>query len=232
MDENPPPLAPPDPAEAIRMLAGLSAGALVGFLLGVFFQKPLPADWARELEFWHRLSQALGGAAAGGLFGFEFAGLVTELKVPQLRSTISNSAPPLPWWSVRGRISRSSYWGRFFVLVAAGCAIGLVGPILQLILSATHGGELRGSTEVACALVNAPATLFGGCLMIAVTFRRLHDLGRPGWIAVGLNVVTWVFSFGGTVILAVLAALQIVFFVTLGCLPGKPGANQFGEWEQ
>jgi uncharacterized membrane protein YhaH (DUF805 family) len=48
---------------------------------------------------------------------------------------------------------------------------------------------------------------------IAITVRRLHDLGLSKWLAL-LNFVPYV---------------NFVFEIVIGCIPAKPGPNEYGE---
>ena len=64
---------------------------------------------------------------------------------------------------------------------------------------------------------------------------RLHDLGRSGWWQLALYLlmivgVVAVLAAGGSVELAVLAvvAIQLIFTIVLGAMPGQPDANRFG----
>jgi uncharacterized membrane protein YhaH (DUF805 family) len=109
---------------------------------------------------------------------------------------------------IAGRARRREYWLWITPLLLAATALELlVSPFASLLV--------------------APPLL---CAMI----RRLHDLGRSGWFAPIINVVTNALSFvlvlvigaeGGTLLafLCYLAALAV-----LGALPGEARVNEYG----
>ncbi len=109
---------------------------------------------------------------------------------------------------IAGRARRREYWlwaGAFLVLTFV---LAVVAP----------GSEL---------LAAIPITLF--------MIRRLHDLGRSGWIAILINFIT---NFVGRVEAFIApppadsgivgAGIFMIAFVVLGVLPGQKGHNRFG----
>ena len=75
-----------------------------------------------------------------------------------------------------------------------------------------------------------------GVAMIWLFTARLHDIGRSGWWQAGLYAVQLAVVAAGAVSgeaalnLMTLAgiALQLVFTVVLGAIPGQAGPNRFG----
>jgi uncharacterized membrane protein YhaH (DUF805 family) len=114
------------------------------------------------------------------------------------------------WWA-KGRINRTSYWAFVVALVAIAAALRWA------------SGKQTGISEV---------------FLLAITVPRLHDIGRSGWWAGGVILA----EIGLAVIVAAtlpkemaLGALGLfvlfiaILMIVLGCLPGDPEANQFGE---
>ena len=97
-----------------------------------------------------------------------------------------------------GRARRSEFW--FFVLFSgiAGAAIGI---IFSLILGEKIGTTLSSAWELA---VLVPT--------LAVTWRRLHDIGKSG---------AWYFIF----LVPVVGAIILLVWV---CKDSQPGDNRYG----
>ncbi|MBC7767262.1 MAG: DUF805 domain-containing protein [Phycisphaerales bacterium] len=67
---------------------------------------------------------------------------------------------------------------------------------------------------------------------ISVTSRRLHDIGKSGWIAaalVGSTVIGMVLSSDASVIGPLISLAAIAAAIVVGVLPSSPGANQYGQ---
>jgi uncharacterized membrane protein YhaH (DUF805 family) len=111
------------------------------------------------------------------------------------------------WFS--GRANRKEYWL-------------FVGPLFGLVI----GLGIFGMT--ALSLVASVPILF-------FWIRRLHDLGRTGWWAPGINAFTNALAFGlGLAIPGGVGALlgllvYVAAIITLGSLPGQPRTNEFGS---
>ena len=112
-----------------------------------------------------------------------------------------------------GRASRSEYWWFVLVFVPAFVVTDFVREIAWLIVT------------LAFILPYA-----------AVSFRRLHDVGRSGWwfwmpVAVGTFGDILVWRYGGVVALTslLLALASSVIMVYWLVLPGEAEANRFGK---
>ena len=112
---------------------------------------------------------------------------------------------------MRGRINRAVYWLIVCVAIAMYVVIDLVAR------------KPTGVSEVVLVFLCVP---------------RLHDIGRSGWL------VLWpiLFEVGGAIAAFTLlplatatAAMGVVVLVIatlliwLGCIPGQPTANKFGD---
>jgi uncharacterized membrane protein YhaH (DUF805 family) len=134
---------------------------------------------------------------------------------------VAQQPTPIQWWLspwkryalFEGRASRSEFWwftlGQCVFPFAITVAIGvIVSPLFWL--------EAR-------ILVRIVFTIFGLTLLlfpfasilpsIAVTARRLHDIGQSGW----LQLIEFIPIPGGIVIWVLCA------------LPSQPHANQYGD---
>jgi uncharacterized membrane protein YhaH (DUF805 family) len=96
-----------------------------------------------------------------------------------------------------GRARRTEYWTFFLVSLIISSMLALISLVIgdeNTILSSLYGLAVLVPT-------------------LAVTMRRLHDTGRPGWwLLVGLIPVV------GVIVLLVFAAL-----------PGTAGTNEYGS---
>ncbi|MFI7081302.1 DUF805 domain-containing protein [Micromonospora sp. NPDC049903] len=100
-----------------------------------------------------------------------------------------------------GRARRSEYWWFALFLFGVGIVAALIDSALGLDFDATTGGPVSLLVNLAFLLPS-----------LAVSVRRLHDLGRSGWwLLIGLiPIVGWI--------------VLVVFFVQ----DGQPGLNRFG----
>lgn len=100
-----------------------------------------------------------------------------------------------------GRARRKEYW--FFILFNAIFAIA------AMILDYRLGFTIEDLGYGPLYLVYALATLIPG---LAVTVRRLHDVGKSGWY----------FLFG---FIPLVGGLILLYFAIM---PGDPGHNEYG----
>ncbi len=143
-------------------------------------------------------------------------------------------------FSPRGRISRSQYWLRYVLPVAA------IGLVLQIAIVASGEDKPVGKVFEAISNIFLLVTLWPG---IAILVKRIHDRDKPGWlvfvlyvplaiflvaaagtlIALIAEVEAALFAIVATAILAtVVLGICIWFFVEFGCLRGTIGANRYG----
>jgi uncharacterized membrane protein YhaH (DUF805 family) len=149
-------------------------------------------------------------------------------------------------FSYKGRINRAQYW-------LGSLGVGVGGIVLLFVLTMlmptnqfdkTGAGALRAVSQFAVVFVPIWA-LMGWC-GLALQVKRFHDRGRSGlWtllplLPMSLLMVTLV---NGVIAgqhpmqiataiqpyLLLLWAVNIGFFIDLGCLPGKPGPNKYGD---
>ncbi len=102
-----------------------------------------------------------------------------------------------------GRSRRVEYW--MFMVIHAVLFCGLAAAVLTL--SALHLSEVGNPLFLAC-FVYALAAIFPG---LAVSVRRLHDLGKSGW---------WM--------LLALVPLGVFVLFVFFAFESEPGSNQYG----
>lgn len=159
----------------------------------------------------------------------------SELERAAGAGTVRPMEPSLAtlWFSMRGRIPRSTYWLKFFLPALAIEAAGMVADGALGTLPASGG--MGPFTAVTCLAACYPS------LVGAV--KRLHDLGHPGWYilvfygGVFLGVVFSAFAGAvwgpGAALLLMIPALilmlgSIWFSVKMAFLRGTRGPNRFG----
>lgn len=141
-----------------------------------------------------------------------------------------------------GRSTRSEYW--WFVLfgaivsllVVVAAAINAFGSIPD---NATDDEALRIFVR-AIAVAVAICWLLAGVPLIALAFRRLHDMGQPGWwvgISTAIQLAVTVMTFTdasfvsssllSTLLSGVMNILQLVVLV-MAIMPSQPFANKYG----
>ncbi|MFZ2028953.1 MAG: DUF805 domain-containing protein [Vitreimonas sp.] len=149
-------------------------------------------------------------------------------------------------FSFRGRINRKQYW-------LGTTLAGLFSGIGQLMVAATSSSALVNAKEPAANLLSSLTSsalslpLFGLVIWasLAVQFKRFHDRGRTGWIALAPMVVSVILlaiiigdAFSGAPVeqlfsdimpwFAALMVMGLAFFIDLGCLPSVEGTNKYG----
>jgi uncharacterized membrane protein YhaH (DUF805 family) len=109
-------------------------------------------------------------------------------------------------FSLQGRTSRRDFWMSFELPVL--CAVSVLG-ILMGLLHAAHpeaGHAARLATDAFDLIVAWPS--------FAISARRCHDTGYPGWYVL-VRLVPLVGP--------------VLFDITIGAFRGEPGRNRFGE---
>ena len=111
---------------------------------------------------------------------------------------------PLPWLllSFRGRISRAIYWLSYLLIVSVQSAL-----LAQLV-----GAEEASLHRLAASIgpVVLIATIY---CSLAVSVKRLHDVGYSGFLAIA-NLIPF---------------LNVAFAIWVGILPGTTGPNAYGD---
>jgi len=111
---------------------------------------------------------------------------------------------PLAWllFSLRGRISRRVYWLSYLSLTCVTAAL-----FLQMV-----GGEEASLSRLASTI--GPFAFFATIYAnVAVTVKRLHDVGYSGFLSLAMFV----------------PLVNFVFTIWVGILPGTAGPNAYGD---
>jgi uncharacterized membrane protein YhaH (DUF805 family) len=135
------------------------------------------------------------------------------------------------WLSLRGRISRSTYWIKFALPIMALTWMAMAVDALVLNIAPDHFGPTR--------VIIGFLTFWPG---IAGAVKRLHDLGHPGWYiavfyggALGAAIATGI-AFGiwgpaGMVVgipFAFLALASLWYTLKIMFVRGTIGPNEYG----
>ena len=143
------------------------------------------------------------------------------------------------FFTFSGRATRSEYW--WFQLFAFLVGIGIF--VLAIIAAAamapsddSGGFEALGGFIFVLIIGGLIALIALGIPALAVTVRRLHDMGQPGWwvgvnYAINCLTIPMSFSENGSSTSSVLSllgsALGIGIFV-MTILPSQPKDNKYG----
>src|SRR6218665_504792 len=114
-----------------------------------------------------------------------------------------------------GRARRKEYW--YFVLFSF--IFGAVAVMLDNLLGIAIEGDIRGPIYGLYVL----ATLIPG---LAVTVRRLHDVGKSGWF-IFILLILLIGLFFLPVLIAVL--IVVIWFLVLMLTDSEAGENAYGE---
>lgn len=114
------------------------------------------------------------------------------------------------WFAFSGRLNRKAYWLKGVLLLSMiGTGVQLFSMMLTMVLGTGLGGLIGG---VGLIVVLLPLLVFNIWAGLAITVKRLHDLGRSGW---------WILGF-------VIPLYNIWLAIKLYFFRGTPGPNAFG----
>jgi len=148
-------------------------------------------------------------------------------------------------FSFKGRINRVQYWlGSLGVGVAGLLAIGI-----SVVMS--FPGQSADKVAMAQAVLSLVGTIFVvmlvlGWSQLAIQVKRFHDRGQPGWLSmlpvIPMTAIFWTAftgAIGGLSVPELTAkiepwimamwAINLFFFVNLGCLGSQQGPNKYGD---
>lgn len=101
----------------------------------------------------------------------------------------------------KGRARRSEYW--MFALISG--LISMVITIFENMLNITYEDEIQGFISTIYSLVVLIPSL-------AVSVRRLHDVGKSGWM----------------LFIGFIPLIGAIWLLILFCRDSQPGTNQYG----
>lgn len=146
------------------------------------------------------------------------------------------------FFGFKGRINRAQYWG-------AGILANVVIYAAMFFVAAPLAGA-KSAQDVVGALIGVgllviPLSILSVWTGLAIQVKRLHDRNRSGWMSLLMFVPMFpAFSSGfaagsggdpaaaSAALLPMLglgALIGLGFFIDLGCLPGTPGPNKYGD---
>jgi uncharacterized membrane protein YhaH (DUF805 family) len=147
--------------------------------------------------------------------------------------------------SFNGRINRLQYWlGSFGVGIGAVMLIFLLALITGATLPMGKNAGLQGA--VALLVIIGLVSIVSSWAGLALQVKRFHDRNQPGWLCLlpvlpmmGLMSSAVGGALGGQTAgqfaasiqpyVLVLWAINLFFFVNLGCLAGTDGPNKYGD---
>lgn len=146
-----------------------------------------------------------------------------------------------------GRINRTQYWvGTLGAGFAAGFLVFAVVFTSLLGATAPQAKTAAAGIGIGLLLFLCVVMMVTSWIGLALQWKRFHDRGRPGWVAMapllpmtmvmvtivsGVTTGANVFQVAASANLWMLLlwAINLFFFIDLGCLPGKAEANQYGN---
>lgn len=148
-------------------------------------------------------------------------------------------------FSFNGRINRLQYWaGTLGVSVGAVLLIFFLALLTGAAAPIDKQAGLQGAALL--LLIIGLTGILSGWAGLALQVKRFHDRGQPGWLALlpilpmmGLmTAIVGGVTSGQTaaelapslqVYVLALWAINLFFFVNLGCLAGTAGPNKYGD---
>ena len=145
----------------------------------------------------------------------------------------------------RGRISRAQYWlGSIVTGIVSALAIAMAVAAAGPPLDAEKTGALQAAA-LSLLLVGAISLLSTWC-SLALQVKRFHDRGQSGWLSLApfvpliglISALLGAMDSGASApaagaaampYLFALWAINLAFFVNLGCLGSISGPNKYGD---
>lgn len=119
-------------------------------------------------------------------------------------SHTARSRSPVLWllFALAGRISRRTFWASLAALYCINVAL-----YRQLVV--TPEEELQGAFLLILLIIAVSAFY----ISVAVSVKRLHDIGYSGFLAIAVAI----------------PLINLAFWIWVGLLPGTAGPNPYGE---
>jgi uncharacterized membrane protein YhaH (DUF805 family) len=128
-----------------------------------------------------------------------------------------------------GRMGRLGY---FVCSIGSGIVIGL---LIRAVLGAV-GANLVYPSQVPAGVIAVfiAGFVLSGLAGFILTIKRLHDLDISGWFAPVIMVLNSlltlaIFGFPSEGIRQLALGTTLLIWFMLGCWPGTPGVNRYGE---
>lgn len=114
-----------------------------------------------------------------------------------------------------GRTSRADYWWTYLANFLAAIVIGVLAGILSVVLSLISS-DLVIVGEIISMILGIGYSLAMLIPSISLCIRRLHDIGKSGWIYLLCCITSGCCGLGS------------IAFIVLTCMDSQPGTNQYG----
>lgn len=113
-------------------------------------------------------------------------------------------------FSFDGRISRKAFWLTFIAMFVLGMLIQVaaLGPMMA---AAMENPEAAASMSMPIWIWIVMIPMIW--ISFAVYAKRWHDFDKSGWLT----------------LLVIIPFVGFIVLIVLGCIPGTPGPNRFGE---
>ena len=112
--------------------------------------------------------------------------------------------------SVSGRATRAEFWATYLGVVGAYFLLFLLLTLVAMLLQKVPSG-LHGHIQVGMGMGFFTLLIVSTAILMALSWRRLHDLGYSGWWLLGL-----------------IPPATIVLLGILGCVKGQTFDNHYG----
>lgn len=100
-----------------------------------------------------------------------------------------------------GRARRKEFWMFYLFLIIAGLIATVIDNLLGTTFPGFNYGAVYGLTVLALLLPS-----------LAVSIRRLHDVGKSGWL----------------ILIYLVPVIGFIWLLVLFCMDGQPGTNAYG----
>ncbi len=116
-----------------------------------------------------------------------------------------------------GRARRKEYWSFMVVPVLVLVLLGVV----MAGLAAAAQGDPSGVSPAMMVMIGIFVIFLLAIIIpsLAVSVRRLHDIGQSGWLVLILVIVG---------LIPYLGILSTIGYIVLGIVEGQPGSNKYG----
>jgi uncharacterized membrane protein YhaH (DUF805 family) len=147
--------------------------------------------------------------------------------------------------SFRGRARREEYWMFFlFNMIFAFVAMGIdniLGTTITMKMPAAPGSMTLQSIHLPYGYIYIAYALFTLIPSWAAAWRRMHDIGKSGWLLIIIPVIAGVIGgilevvliLSGSIILGVSALIFVMVIASVWCIymlatDSTPGDNKYG----
>ncbi len=126
---------------------------------------------------------------------------------------VNNTSIGYVWFSFRGRISRSTYWLKYFLpWMGLYIALSFISAFAGMGAVGAAGAEADLAAATTAGFIVMIVSLVGLWPSLAAAVKRCHDRGRSGWF----------------LLLAMIPLINLWVLVEVYFLRGTVGENKYG----